>query len=148
MFELSEKDWQGLERPPKIKPLLELDDKDWEQIDRDKLERQHELRLAAWKFHREMDFRWREGQDGRVLDFLKVKYERETIEWFSKTVKKLPKRIRNLCKSYKLVRQDSYCWRADIIGTLKDGRKVRICTRRNICFIINMDKKEVNVNAD
>jgi hypothetical protein len=133
--EISEREFEALEKAYIPKDPGMLDEEDWNEIKNWKLDSLRRRQKAYWEFKRNMDMRWREGQDGRILDFLKQDYEAKTLKWFKSSTHKMmkKKKMRRLIKEVYLVRHDSYCYHVDVVGVLRgSGRKIRLMTRRVI----------------
>jgi len=131
MAELSEDTWRQLDNIPE-EYNGELTEADWKDIAIDEATRRRMRKLRIWQYFKERDERFREWQEGKILDFLKIKAVRDTKDWFEKVMKdkKLRKKLVKLgYRTVELERSDSYCWNVKVIAKKKTGEKVTVMRR-------------------
>jgi hypothetical protein len=126
MLEISEEEWKKLE-VPKEYVVEELTESQWSKLDLELMWRLKEKKLRAWESKKKLDEMIREKEEYKVLDYLKIKYQRDCVAWFREFLKK--SELTGF-KKFKLVKRDSYCWEVDVIGIDKTGQKKLICSRR------------------
>jgi len=134
MSEISEEEFNRMKNF-KEEEILEVSEKVFREFDFDRIERLRDRRRRLWEWKKKRDEYFRELFEGKVIDFLRRKSNREVMKWFREWCKENKWKIKKgMFKKLKVVKKDSWGWEVEIVGVMKNGMKKVLCRRVVISF--------------
>jgi hypothetical protein len=115
-----------------INEIQEITEQEFIDMEYEKAKRAKEMRYQAWLWRKKQDETWRDGQDIRICEWLKVQYEKDILVRFFDYIKHHSIEIKEF-ESVKIVKYDGYCWYNEIQGVKGNTTKTLCIIRRIWC---------------